>query len=606
MQDGGEQTEARQVAQGRALAHFRLTDQTTPHGLYPAEERLLASAREGELCEIDGTRPEAASPENKVRAQFVRFLALGGDGGAPVHERGVWLRGAYIEGALDLQGCEGVRPLFLWNCRIDGAIILRDAGTRTINLGGSHVRGIAGDGAKIGGSVFLRNGFTAQGEVRFNGAEIGGVLDCENGRFENAGEDELSCERVKISGSVFLSNGFTAQGAARFLGAEIGGQLSCQNGRFENVGEDALNCDRVRVSGSVFLSNGFTAQGEVNFPGAEIGGQFACNGGTFSNKRASSADEDAESDRRTICAIALNLSDAVIKGTLWLGPGAGQIKPAIIEGSLDLRDAYASVLVDHADHWPAGQVAGANGKTLNCHIFLDGFTYGSFTGQSSLTIEDRKAWLERQPTRHLCEEFKPQPFEQLVKVLRAMGHAKDAREIAIFKEEKQLRRPTRNFGKDRPWYANPWNWLRWLFVELALGHGYRPQRIVLTALAVWVASALFFYAAAERGVMAPSNPVVFLDPQLESCRANWTDCAHPKMQNEHTPFQPAIYALDVMLPIVALGQEAAWAPMVTRCQAGQTWICGWWAISVMWFEIAFGWVFGLLLVTVVAGVVRRD
>jgi hypothetical protein len=557
MQDGGEQTEARQVAQGRALAHFRLTDQTTPHGLYPAEERLLASAREGELCEIDGTRPEAASPENKVRAQFVRFLALGGDGGAPVHERGVWLRGAYIEGALDLQGCEGVRPLFLWNCRIDGAIILRDAGTRTINLGGSHVRGIAGDGAKIGGSVFL-------------------------------------------------SNGFTAQGAARFLGAEIGGQLSCQNGRFENVGEDALNCDRVRVSGSVFLSNGFTAQGEVNFPGAEIGGQFACNGGTFSNKRASSADEDAESDRRTICAIALNLSDAVIKGTLWLGPGAGQIKPAIIEGSLDLRDAYASVLVDHADHWPAGQVAGANGKTLNCHIFLDGFTYGSFTGQSSLTIEDRKAWLERQPTRHLCEEFKPQPFEQLVKVLRAMGHAKDAREIAIFKEEKQLRRPTRNFGKDRPWYANPWNWLRWLFVELALGHGYRPQRIVLTALAVWVASALFFYAAAERGVMAPSNPVVFLDPQLESCRANWTDCAHPKMQNEHTPFQPAIYALDVMLPIVALGQEAAWAPMVTRCQAGQTWICGWWAISVMWFEIAFGWVFGLLLVTVVAGVVRRD
>jgi hypothetical protein len=67
-----------------------------------------------------------------------------------------------------------------------------------------------------------------------------------------------------------------------------------------------------------------------------------------------------------------------------------------------------------------------------------------------------------------------------------------------------------------------------------------------------------------------------------------------------------VYALDVMLPIVALGQEAAWAPMVTQRQAGQTWICGWWDISVMWFEIAFGWVFGLLLVTVVAGVVRRD
>jgi hypothetical protein len=109
MQDGGEQTEARQVAQGWALAHFRLADQTTPHGLYPAEERLLAKVREGEICEIDAARPEAASPDNKVRAEFVRFLALGGDGGAPVHEHRVQLQGAFIEGDLDLEGCEGDR-----------------------------------------------------------------------------------------------------------------------------------------------------------------------------------------------------------------------------------------------------------------------------------------------------------------------------------------------------------------------------------------------------------------------------------------------------------------------------------------------------------------
>ncbi len=252
----------------------------------------------------------------------------------------------------------------------------------------------------------------------------------------------------------------------------------------------------------------------------------------------------------------------MIQGTLWLGPAAGQNKKAEIEGSLDLRDAFASVLVDNADFWPVVQVKGPDGQTLHCHIDLDGFTYGSFAGASSLKVEERKAWLKRQRPTHLCEEFKPQPFEQLVKVLRAMGHVKDAREIAIFKEEKQLRRPTRIFGKDRVWYANPWNWLRWFGLELALGHGYRPQRILGAALAVWIAAAWFFSIAADHGVMAPSNPIVFLNYRLDACHSNWTRCDAAIMQNEYTTFQPTIYALDVMLPLVSLGQEMAWSPMV--------------------------------------------
>jgi hypothetical protein len=35
--------------------------------------------------------------ENRVRADFLRFLMLGGDKDAPIHEKGVQLQGAWME-----------------------------------------------------------------------------------------------------------------------------------------------------------------------------------------------------------------------------------------------------------------------------------------------------------------------------------------------------------------------------------------------------------------------------------------------------------------------------------------------------------------------------
>jgi hypothetical protein len=60
------------------------------------------------------------------------------------------------------------------------------------------------------------------------------------------------------------------------------------------------------------------------------------------------------------------------------------------------------------------------------------------------------------------------------------------------------------------------------------------------------------------------------------------------------------------VPIVALGQESAWAPMVKPWEVGEIPLWRWLAISVMWFEIIFGWALGLLAVAVVSGAIRRD
>jgi len=106
------------------------------------------------------------------------------------------------------------------------------------------------DGINVKGSVFLRQGFHAQCEVRLLGAQIGGNLECDDARFENppqtrtteGGKVErvpgtgtaLNADGINVKGGTFLREGFHAQGEVRLLGAQIGGNLDCTGGRFEN------------------------------------------------------------------------------------------------------------------------------------------------------------------------------------------------------------------------------------------------------------------------------------------------------------------------------------------------------------------------------------
>jgi hypothetical protein len=63
-------------------------------------------------------------------------------------------------------------------------------------------------------------------------------------------------------------------------------------------------------------------------------------------------------------------------------------------------------------------------KELDCNLLLDNFTYDRLAGDRSWDPDLRKEWLKRQPREHLDKNFRSQPFEQLVKVLRTMGHNK--------------------------------------------------------------------------------------------------------------------------------------------------------------------------------------
>lgn len=131
---------------GRALAEFK--------PLKPAEHKLLEACRKGERAEISKQRPEQANSENIVRASFLRFLALGGDEQAPIHEKGILLHGAWVEGELDLESATLPHNLLLHNCHLSNILMLHSNIRGSVGFPGCHVSGFAADGIVCSGGIF--------------------------------------------------------------------------------------------------------------------------------------------------------------------------------------------------------------------------------------------------------------------------------------------------------------------------------------------------------------------------------------------------------------------------------------------------------------------
>jgi hypothetical protein len=141
-------------------------------------------------------------------------------------------------------------------------------------------------------------------------------------------------------------------------------------------------------------------------------------------------------------------------------------------------------------------------------------------------------------------------LEQLAKVLSAMGHDGDARKVAM--EKQRLMIPVR--VRQAPWFAKPFAWLLWELHRLTSGFGYRPSRLILILLALWVAGGLFFAEVADFGVFEPADRQVRADQRLRLCRSNWTRCEAANI----VAFRPFAYSADNLLPAIDLGQRKAW------------------------------------------------
>lgn len=567
---------------GRSLTDFRK--------LSSAEQKLLDCCRRGEAAIIADQRPERQTKGNEIRADIVRFLALGGDGSAPVHEHGVRLQGAWLTGELDLRFTTVREGLTLHKCRIERIDAL-NANLKLLELDGSRLeRGMQGSNLRCEGGVCLRDGFAADGDIWLSCATIGSILDCSSGRFENGGEAALVCEDARIGGSVLLCRGFHARGEVSLSGTIIGGSLEGGGGVFVATGVTALLADRVRVSGHVFLNEGFRALGEVRLPRMSVGGNLECMTGRFENPGG----------------VALDLGGASVSGNLLLSDGCHAVGAVAmigtsiggsfictqgcfenpdgqaltcdftrvaqafffrevkqLEGAVHLSSMDVANLCDDLDSWRLAQ-----GK-----LVLDGFTYGRIVG-SPIDAPGRIAWLQYQYPEYLGTTFRPQPWEQLIGVLRAMGHPNEARTVAIAKQER-LRRAGKIVVGVRT--------LHWLY-GLLVGYGYRPGRLLVAIIAVWLFCGAAYWAAAHPGWIARTH---LIEPSDQATSETYDS------------FSPFAYSADVLLPIVDLGYAAQWQPALN--EPG-----GLGLRNLRWLEILLGWLFGGALAAMLGNLIKKD
>ncbi len=624
-------------AWGRTLSDFWLDGKEGK--LHPAEHDLLRCAASGEGCDRGDPRPTTATDQNRIRADFLRFIALGGDNNNPLHDHGVQLAHAFIAGTIDFYGTIIPENFWLSNCTIDGDIILLDCCAESVSLQGSCLNALIGDRLESTGSLLLRQDFQAKETVRLLGAKIGGNLDCRGGEFQHS-ETALFCDSIETAGDIFLNDGFQAKGTVRLLGAKIGGYLDCRNGNF--LSKDlSLALEGAVVKDACLIDHGFLALGKVHLTNTSISTDLSCTNGTFSAKEIAINAPNLKVGNsiylNSECRVRgeISLLSAEIGDSITFQGGSFESK-----GGINLRNAkIGNMLTWRGVEYTRGELnlAGASCKSLNMdeaawdkpsQIRLDNFSYERFAElPEGCNANFWKSWLERQAEKHLTKRFRPNPYHRLADVLQKMGFEEEARSVRIEQRERQ-----RLFARDhepRPKEAFP-AFIRhltvfWKHVEkLVVGHRYRPGFAVFWLLGLVFIGAAIYQTAALNGIMTPTHPLIFKETTKgfipEACSKNWvypeqsiSDTCAKAVPSEYSTFNAFVYSLDVAIPVVNFRMEDDWSPRVVDWKTGNApkWSAfpkwgGWWVRSWEWVQILLGWAFSLLFVSAISGVIRRD
>lgn len=116
---------------------------------------------------------------------------------------------------------------------------------------------LLGDGLQVGGALLLHGGFTASGGVRLFGARIAQSMDCSGGHFQaslragGAEKQALMLDGARIGGGLFFRDRFCAEGEIRLRGAHIEGPLRWENATLRNVKKTVVVADGARLNGPV-------------------------------------------------------------------------------------------------------------------------------------------------------------------------------------------------------------------------------------------------------------------------------------------------------------------------------------------------------------------
>lgn len=497
--------------------------------------RLLSAHIKGQLdmtgAHLDASAARQFANPDRI-ALFANHLTVDAD---------MQLEGISVEGRIYLRGADIGGHLMLDNAR------LTNPGSFT--LMGHHM--------SVGQDMSCSGGFTSEGEISLSAARIGGHLSLLGASLSNPGRRALDAEWITIGQSLVCRDDFTADGEIALAAAQIGGQLLFLGASLNNPGGTALSAERIDIGQTMAFQNGSSAHGEIRMPGARIAGHASFDGAHLTSPDGTALDARSITTgllrfRKGFTAEGqVNLEAVRIDGHLEFdtatlsNPGgtALNLKNSVItalsicpaappSGAVDLTGTRADGYVDDPETWPE-------------MLYLRGFTYATLEN-STVSVRNRLRWLSLHPGG-----YTPQVYDQLVACYQRAGHEEAARRVAI---AKQWRR--RNI-------LSPLNWLWYITV----GYGYRTWLAAIWLAALTIAGTLVFSRAHSLHLLRPAP---------------------------HAPsFQPLVYTLDTLLPIVDFGQKSAWTA------AG-------WALPWFWSLTAAGWVLTTAAVAALTGIFKRE
>ncbi len=526
-----------------------------PQDLSRTEERVWKAFRLGEECDLStrgvrrgtgtaegsgsgdggsGDGGERRADPRTVRAWVLARLLLAGPEAKPGRVAALKLRGAHITGPLNLAGGQVRVYVQLETCRFDSEVRLPQCHLAAVRLKRCVLPRFEAARVAIDGDLHLGQ-CTIPGGVRLTDAHIG--TDLLLSRLTvgpNRNGRSLDADGLAV-GQDLDAEFLDSTGEISLRSARIGGRFSMRGSSLRQGpdGRYALNAARITVEHELQLSSGYS-NGRYDGgtpPDGLLTQPFECEGAVRLD------------DGRFGNALVVNKARFTLTGDQQVSlrrvqtPELRFVLGARPEGGISLAGARVGRLTDSAGSWPA------EGR-----IDLRGFSYDALISDGDFPLPDRIAWIHR-----ATREYSPEPYEKLAQALRDGGEDTYAREVLLARQRKR-RETLSTVGK-------VWGYLQ----DATVGYGYRPGRAALWMAALWALSALYF---SVHGQPAP------VDSQ-----------AWPQ-------WNPALFALDLLLPVIDLGQSNAW-----RLAGAEQWV----ATSLT----LLGWVLASTVATGASRLLRR-
>ncbi|MGW0392381.1 oxidoreductase [Streptomyces sp. NPDC003042] len=485
-----------------------------PADLSDAEHRMWQAFRAGGVCDLRTHAPDqddphtdrAWGPERTVRAEVVALLLLAGPPPVPGRVGCLKLRGARITGRLDLSGGTVAPYVEIRSCRFDEEIQLSEARCGTFRLDNCAIPRIVAARLRTEGDLHLVSSRVAHG-IRLVDAQIGTDLLISHAVVRRDGRGRAIVAAGMSVAQDFHADMIETHGEVSLRGVKVGASMSLRGARLRNpYGSRALNAPALTVERTLHLTSialpsraGGPANAYEWSRTPTSGGpmrHFECQGGLR-------LDDGRFGDSVDFYGARFRLRpDQELSLRRVQTPEFRFVGEAPEEGRVVVSGAKVGKLVDRSTSWPGpGRLA------------MDGFVYENLAPRGHFPLSRRLAWVGA-----ATPEYSPEPYERLAAVLRAGGEDADAREVLL---AKQRRRRTGLSPAARAWgHLQDWT----------VAYGYRPGRAALWMAVLWAAGALLF----SRHEPAPIKA------------------------GEHPEWNPALYALDLLLPVINLGQEGHW------------------------------------------------